>query len=142
VRERPDVVLGQPGFIERTDDAELARGPAAGPVVAAVVEVAAVGDGVEATGTRQRGELGVELVLAVVAAVAVVLAVLGALELGGADDFVMQLELRGDVARHLTVTLGIAGAVGGDAQRAIAERLSRGPGEERRIDAAAVGDDQ
>ena len=53
-RQRADVVLGQPGLVERADDAELARGAAAGTVVAAVVGVVAVGDGGEAALAGQR----------------------------------------------------------------------------------------
>src|SRR5262249_56387163 len=55
----------QAGFVERTHDAELARRLASGPVVAAVVGVAAVGNGVEAAVARNRRQMRIELVLAV-----------------------------------------------------------------------------
>src|SRR5262249_26296595 len=72
----------QPGLVERAHDAELARCLAAGPVVAAVVRVAAVGHGVEAAVARNRREMRIELVLAVVAAVGGIRAVLGTRYLG------------------------------------------------------------
>ena len=40
------------------------------------------------------------------------------------------------------MALGIAGAVGGHAERAVAERARGGPGEKRGVHAAAVGDDE
>ena len=76
-RQRADVVLGQPRFIERADDAELAGGTAAGPVVAAVVGVAAVGHGRETRASvGERRQACVQLVLAVIAAIGCVGAVL------------------------------------------------------------------
>ena len=82
-RQLADLVLGQPGLVERADDAELARRLAAGTVVAAVVGVAAVDDGGEAARAGDRRQVRVELVLAVVAAVGRVGAVLRTLDLGG-----------------------------------------------------------
>ena len=80
-RELADVGFGQPRFVERTDDAELARRPTAGAVVAAIVGVVAIGHGLEPAGASQPREVGVQLVLAVVAPVGVVGAVLRAGEL-------------------------------------------------------------
>ena len=77
-RELADVGFGEPRVIERADDAELARRPAARAVVAAIVGVVAVGHGLEPAGARQSRQVGVQLVLAVVAAVGVVGAVLRA----------------------------------------------------------------
>ena len=66
--------------------------------------------------------MGVELVLAVVAAVGRVGAVLGPLELAGLDDFVPQAEGAGRADREIAVALGVAGAVGGDADGAVPSR--------------------
>ena len=83
----------KPGFVERTAHAELARGLAAGPVVAAIVGVAAVGDHRNPALARDRRELRVQLVLAVIAAVRGIGAVLGPLQLAGVNDLVAETEL-------------------------------------------------
>src|SRR5262245_53933663 len=54
VRQRPDLGLGEPGLVERAEDAELPRGLPARAVVAPVVGVAAVGDGCESALARER----------------------------------------------------------------------------------------
>ena len=69
--------------VERAAHGELARRLTAGAIVAAIVGVVAVGDGGKPAVLREHGQLGVELVLAVVAAVAVVPDVALARELGG-----------------------------------------------------------
>src|SRR5690606_18659034 len=117
-----DFVLRQVGRVERTDDTELPCRLAAWPVVAAVVGIAAVGDRPDATVARDRREMRIELVLAVIAAVAGVGAVLRARHLVGMDDFVPEAELAGQPEGHLTVALGVAGAVGGDTEGTGTER--------------------
>ena len=78
-RQLADLVLRQPDLVERAADAELARRLPPGPVVAAIVGVAAVDDRRECRARAPIAvEVRVELVLAVVAAVRGVGAVLGA----------------------------------------------------------------
>jgi hypothetical protein len=51
------------------------------------------------------------------------------------------MKLCGDVDRHLTMTLRITGAVGGDGERTLAKSLMSHHRKERAIDSAAVRDD-
>src|SRR4029453_3873923 len=112
----PDPRLGEAGLIERTAHAKLARRLASRTIVTAIVGVAAVSNHRKAslgTDSRQRG---VELVLTVVAAVGRIGPVLGAIELRRVNDLVAQAELARDAQRKLTMMIGIAGAVGRNAQ--------------------------
>ena len=129
------------GFVERAPHAELLRGDAARPVVAAIVRVGAVGHVRETALVRKLRQPRVELVLAEVAAVLGIRAVLGAFDLAGEDDFVVQVELARDSERELAVVFRITGALGGHAQDVVAEHVRRGPGQIRTVDAAAEGDD-
>src|SRR5688572_22585567 len=115
-RQLADIVLGQTRFVERAADAEFPRRFPAGPIITAIVGIASVGDGGETAISGKGGQRGVELVLAVVAAVDRVGAVLGPLHLCGADDLVMEGEVASDPERELPVAVGIAGAVSGDAE--------------------------
>ena len=114
---------------------------AAGAVVAAIVGVVAVGD----PGKTARASLGcqarVELVLAEVTAVGRVRPILGAVDLGGRDEGVAQSELGNDAKGQLPVAVGIAGTVGGDGQRAIAENAAGRHGQKGTVYAAAERDD-
>src|SRR5207249_10262582 len=121
--------------------AEFARRLTAGAVIAAIVRVAAVGDGGKAARAGDRGELRVQLVLAVIAAVRGIRAVLRAIDFRGPDEFVLQVERTRDADRQIAMPLGIARTVGGDAEGARPEDAGRGDGYERAVHAAAVGHD-
>ena len=60
-------VLGQARFVERTEDAEFARGLPPRAVVATIVGVAAVDNAANPRSRAMRRQVGVQLVLAVVA---------------------------------------------------------------------------
>ena len=76
-------------FVERAADAELARRLAAGPIVAAIVGVVAVDDD-RVTGRGDSRQVGIQLVLAEVAAVGWIRPVLLAIDFVRVDDFVLQ----------------------------------------------------
>ena len=96
-RQRADLGFGQAHFVERAAHAEFLRRLTPRPVVAAIVRVVAVEHDRESAVARERRQMGIELVLAVVAAVDRIRAVLGPLQLAGLDDQVRQREL----PRHL-----------------------------------------
>ena len=58
------------------------------------------------------------------------------------DDLVPEAEVLGEAKRQPAMTVGIARAVGGDAQRRGTEYLRRYPGEVGTVHAAAERDDQ
>ena len=120
-RQLANLLLGQIDFVQRAAHAKLARRLAAGTIVAAIVRVVAVDDDGVALG-RDSAEVRVQLVLAVVAAVGRIRAVLGPLELVGANDLVLKAELFRDFDGDAPVALGIARTVGGDSKGAIAQR--------------------
>ena len=94
----------EPDLVERAAHAELTRRLTAGPVVAAIVGVAAVGDDGNAALAADRDQVRVELVLAEVAAIGRIGAILGPLSLVGRDDLVLQPE----VARRSAAPAGDA----------------------------------
>src|SRR5438876_10034503 len=108
---RPDLVLCEVHFVERTADAEFARCLPSRPVIAAIVGVVAVDDD-GAPFRRDAGKVGVQLVFAVIAAVDRVGTILGSIELACVDDFVAKAEITGNPEGELPMPLGIAGAVG------------------------------
>ena len=138
-RQLANLGLREIHFVERAADAELARGLTSGPIVAAIVGVVAVDDD-RVTDRGDARQMRVELVLAVVAAVRRIRAILGAIELARADDFVVKTEIARDPDRELAVALRIAGAVGGDGDGALAQGQLRRLGDDRAVDAAAKGD--
>src|SRR5262249_49781330 len=139
-RQLADFVLQQIDFVERAAHAELARRLTTGPVVAAVVGVVAVDDD-RAARARQTGEVRVQLVLAVVAAIRRIGTVLRPLELLRVNDLVAQAEIARDANGELSMAFGITGTIGRDRERAIAERSIGDVGEVGAVDAAAVRDD-
>ena len=141
-RQLADLLLGEPGLVERTAHAELARRLPARTVVAAIIGVAAVGNHGDAALGANAGQRRVQLVLAVVAAVGRIGPVLGAIELRCVNDLVAQAELTRDPQRELTMMIGIAGAVGGDAERGWTEHRGGFPRQIRAVGAAAEGDQQ
>ena len=141
-RELADLGLGQPDVVERAPDSELPRRLPTGTVVAAVVGVAAVGDHRNPAVAADRSEVRVQLVLAEVAAVRGIRAVVRARHLVGGDELVTEPELAREPDGQRTMTLGIARAVGGDAEGPAAEDVRGGESEIGAIDAAAVGDNQ
>src|SRR5207253_2629068 len=67
--------------------------------------------------------------------------VLGTLELARLNDLVAQAEIARDPNRELAMAFRVAGAVGGDGDRAVTERAAGDAGQIRAVDAAAVGHD-
>src|SRR4029079_4963479 len=104
-RTRPlaEFRLGPRDLRERADHAELTRRLAPGTIVPPIVGVAAVGDGVEAALARDRRQVRIETVLAVLTAVGRVGAVLGALNLRGEDQLVAEAERTGGADREVAV---------------------------------------
>ena len=141
-RELANLRLREAGFVERTAHAKLARGLTAGPVVAAIVGVAAVSDHRESTIRGNTGQRRIELVLAVVAAIGRIRAVFGAIELRRLDDLVPETGLARHGQRELTMSIGIAGAVGRDAQRGLSQNVGGRPRQIGAVGAPAEGDDQ
>src|SRR5438132_10880437 len=86
-REIADVLLGQGGVEQRGGDVVLTSSLLAGTEVALVVEVHAVGDGVEAAGVAKGFHDGEEFVFAMEAARGVVARVSGGIAFCGGDDF-------------------------------------------------------
>src|SRR4029079_16424064 len=127
---------------QRTAHGELARGLPARTVVAAIVRVAAVGDDRDTALARNRREVRVQLVFAVVTPVRGVGAALRTRHFGGLDDEVIEAELPGKTKREGAVAFGIARAVGRDRERAGAERAVGRVRQVRAVDAAAVRDDE
>src|SRR5688572_4573887 len=134
--------LGQPHFVERAADAELAGRLPAGPIVAAIVRIAAVGDDGDAALGTDTGQRRVELVLAVVAAVGGIGAIFRTFELSSVNDFVPQPELARETQRELAVMVRITGAVRGDAERGRTENRGSFPRQICAVGAAAEGNQQ
>lgn len=118
----------------------LLRGAVAGPEVALVVRVHAVGDRVEAQLVAKLCHHFEQLGLAEVTAVRPVRAIASALHLVRVDEAVRERELRDDFVCELAVALGVRGRHRRDRERAGAERAVRRPGEVARIHAAAERD--
>src|SRR5262249_33943069 len=134
--QRSNLGLAEVHFVERAPHAEFTRRLPTWPIIAAIVGVVAVDDdGIAVRGDAR--EMGVQLVLAVVAAVGRTGAILGSLELVGVDDLVAQPKLPGDVYGELAVALRIARAVGCNRKSTIAEHAAGDIGEVGAVDAAA-----
>jgi len=124
--ERADRRLVEADFVERTADAGLARRLPAGPVVAAIVGVVAVDDHRESARARQLAEDGVELVLAVVAAIDGIGTVLGPLHLVRLHDLVREAGLAREREGEIVVVRGIALAQSRHREGPIAVAVSTG----------------
>ena len=85
--------------------------------------------------------MGVQLVFAVVAAVRRIRPVFRALELVCLDDLVAKTKLVGDLNRQPAVAFGIAGTIGRDGTRPVAERAAGDARKIRAVDTAAVRHD-
>ena len=142
LREITDVLLGQGGVEQWGGDVVLTSSLLARTEVALVVEVHAVGDGIEAAGVAKGFHDGEEFVFAMEAARGVVARVFGAIEFGGGDDFERNASLPGEGDRVGELSAREAGRVGDHGQHARAERLMSGPGEVGGIDSAGVGDEK
>src|SRR5437667_4910587 len=139
-RQLAYLLLGQIRFIEGTADAEFSGREAAGAVIPPIVCIVTVDDhGLPILGYAH--QMGVELVLAVVAAVGGIRPIFRPLELPGLNNLVMKAEPFRNLDRHLSMAFGIAGAVGRDGQRPAAERVVGDVGKISAVGAAAVGDD-
>ena len=88
----PDLVLPDAGFEQRMNDAVLRRRPQPGSPVADIVRIRSRQDRRIATTARESREATVELRLAVVAPIAIVRAVLLALQLGRRDRLVLDAD--------------------------------------------------
>ena len=139
--EGADIGFGQAGLFEGGAHLEFRRGLGAGPVVADIAGVFAVGDDGQAFGFGQRGKLGEELVLAEVTAVVRVGQVAGVVEFAGADDAHRELELAGQGQGLLQFAAGQAGRIGNRGQGLVPQHVVRDIGQEGRIHAAGVGDE-
>src|SRR5438093_1635369 len=137
-----DFSLGQIHLVERAAHAELSCRRPARAIVTTVVGVVAVEDDRNAAIAGDARQRGVQLAFAVVTAIDGVGSVLGTVELRGVNDLVAQTELARDTPRELAVTVGITGAVGGDAERTRTEGLGSRPGEIGTVNAAAERNDR
>ena len=117
-------------------------GALAGAVVAAVVEVHAVGEMREAEALARGFHLGEEFVLAVEAAVGVVAGVVGRFELAGVEDVCGDRVSDGKGKCFRKLFPRERGRVGDDGDHAVAEHFVRDIGEECGVGTAGVGDQQ
>ncbi len=140
--ELADLRLRKAGFIQRASNTKFPRGLATWSIVAAIVGVAAVSNRCHPAIRCNSGQSCVELVFAVVAAIGRVRPVLRASELRCVDDFVPEAGFTGDREGELAMSIGVAGAVGSDAQDRLSENICRGPRQIRAVGTSAEGDDQ
>ena len=114
----------------------------AGTKVALIVEVDAVGDGIEAACCAQSFHQGEEFILAEEAALRIVANVLRAVEFRSCDHFQRNGLLLRKGNRVGKLGACQAGGVGNDRQHVVPERLMCGPSQVGGIHAAGIGDEQ
>ena len=118
----------------------ISRGPLAGTEVALVVQVDAIGNGVEAASLPKVFHQREEFIFTEEAALGIVADVFRAIKFGGGDHFQGdRLFLgKGDCIGKLGARQ--AGRVGDDGQHSISQHLMSSPREVGRINSAGVGD--
>ena len=137
-----DVVLSEVGFEQRTADGVIGGRAAAGAEIAGVVEVAAVQDRSEPALSGDPGESPIKLVLAVEAAVRVVLHISRIVHLARVDQLVRNPDLLRERLSLLDLRGGHRWGDTSDGECAVAEDVMCDGGDERRVDAAGIGDDR
>ena len=139
--EGADIGFGQARLFEGGTDLEFRRCLRAGPVVADITGVFAVGDDGKTLRFGQRSKLFEQLVFAEVTTVVGIREVAGTLKFTGADDTDRELELAAEGQGLLQFTAGQAGRIGNRGEGLVPQHLVRYVGEECRIHAARVGDE-
>ena len=116
-------------------------GVLAGPVIAQVVHIHAVGDMLDAALARHDFQAREEFVLAMETAVRIVLYVVRIIELARLDVFVAETAFARESLGVALVRFGDGSGIRGNGQRILAQHAMRGPCQIRRIGAAGVRDD-
>jgi hypothetical protein len=135
-----DVLLGQSGFGEGSEHPVLPGGRLAGPKIALVIDIHAVGKMPETEPLPFTLHHGEEFVFAMKAAKRVVLRVIGIVEFGRWENFQRDAMVPGETHGIGQMTAGERGRIRDDGPHVRAKSMARAPGQIGRIDSAGIGD--
>src|SRR5438552_14058496 len=135
-----DLLLAQSSFTEWSGDAVLLSGRLARAKVSLVVQIYAVGDGIEAPASAEFLHYGEQLILAVETAGRVIANIFRPVQFIGDDDFERDSVFAGESGGVSQLGASQARRIGNDSQHIVAQDFMRCPGEKSRVRAAGIGD--